>query len=63
MQTKFGFWMRPAWLTLGPVLFLGSCDPTIRATVEQGIIDTSSGLLASTIRAFINVALEAAAGN
>ncbi len=52
-----------AWLTAGPLLFLDSCDPTLRTTVEDGIIDTSSALLGSTIRAFINVALEAATQN
>lgn len=53
-------WTRLAYLAFGGTLLLGDCDPTIQATVEQGIIDTTSALLGSTVRAFINVALEAA---
>lgn len=54
------FWRRVAFLTVGTTLFLGDCDPTLRATVEDGIIGTSSALIGSLVRAFINVALEAA---
>ncbi len=56
------FWKRALWrvgLPLsGSALFLDSCDPTIRATVENGIINTSSSLFAAFFQAFFQVATE-----
>ncbi|MCG3125953.1 MAG: hypothetical protein CHACPFDD_00781 [Phycisphaerae bacterium] len=45
---------------LGSGFIFGSCDPTLRATTEQGIIDVSTGLIGAYLQAFIQVALEAA---
>ncbi len=52
---------RLAALLSGTTLFLEGCDPTLRATVEDGIINTSSAFVGSFLRAFIEAASEAAA--
>lgn len=38
-------------LLLGSPFLLGGCDPTIQATVENGIINVSTSLLSSTFQA------------
>jgi hypothetical protein len=35
------------------------CDPTVRATVEDGVIDVSQSFYGAFLRAFLNVAIEA----
>jgi hypothetical protein len=53
---------RNGWLVTagaGLLLFLAGCDPTLQATIENGIITTSQSLFASVLRALINVAQEA----
>lgn len=52
--------VRLALALLGSGLIFGSCDPTLRATAEDGIINVSSGLLGAYLQAFVQVALEAA---
>ncbi len=50
------------WLlaTLGGLLtFLSGCDPTIRATVENGVISLSQTLFGSFISALVQLAGEA----
>ncbi len=51
-----------AWLlaTIGGLLsFLCGCDPTIRATVENGVISLSQTLFGSFVSALIALAGEA----
>ncbi len=56
------FWRTMITLT-GSVMFLQGCDPTLRATVEDGLITTSTSLFGAFMRAFINVASESAVAN
>ena len=44
---------------LGASFFLGGCDPTLRATTEQGIINLSTTALSSVFAALIELATEA----
>lgn len=44
----------------GSPFILGDCDPTIQATVEDGIIDLSTTLLQQGVQALILAATEAA---
>lgn len=55
-------WWRLATLAAGSVFFLGGCDPTLRSTVEDGIITLSSSFVGALIRAAINVAAEGPEG-
>lgn len=56
-RTKCNVWLVAA--VGGLLLFLTGCDPTLQATIENGIITTSQSLFASVLRALINVAQEA----
>lgn len=51
--------VRLALLGSGTALFLQGCDPTLRATTENGLITLSTSFLASFLRAAIEVAQEA----
>lgn len=55
---KHSLW-RIALAASGTVLFLNGCDAQTRATVESGIITSSSSLLAAILRAVIELAGEA----
>ncbi len=55
---KQGAW-RLAAVASGTVVFMSGCDPQLRASVENGIITSSSSLLAAFLRAFIEVNQEA----
>ena len=55
-----GFWRRMALLAAGGSAFiLGSCDPTLRATTENGIISVSTAALASFMTAVVELWQEA----
>lgn len=41
----------------GLLLFLGGCDPTIRATVENGVITLSQSAFTAFLRALSQIAL------
>jgi hypothetical protein len=56
-----GIWRAWAAMALGGAFILGDCDPTIQATVENGIINTSTAALSSFYRALINLFGEAVA--
>ena len=43
----------------GSVLFLSGCDPTLKGTVEDGIITTSQSVFAAFLRALIELGDEA----
>jgi hypothetical protein len=43
----------------GTTFILSGCDPTVRSTVEDGIITLSTSLLASVFRALTELASEA----
>lgn len=45
--------------TLGTTLLLGDCDPTIRATVESGIINSTTSFLTAFYQALLQVFQEA----
>lgn len=51
-------WWQLVFLVSGSGLFLSGCDPTLRTTVEDGIINTSASLLGTLIRAAIELAAE-----
>lgn len=42
----------------GSLLFLESCDPTLRATTEDGIINVSTSLFGAFLRAIIELGQE-----
>lgn len=44
---------------LGTTLQLGGCDPTIRATVESGIINATTSFLTTFYQALFQVLIEA----
>ena len=58
------FWKHAAWrlvvVTSGTVFFMQGCDAQTRATVEDGIITSSSSLLGAVMQAFIAVTQQAA---
>jgi hypothetical protein len=47
-----------AALLVGSSALLTGCDPTLRATVEQGIITSSTSLLTSFYQALLQVIIE-----
>lgn len=51
-------WVRAIVALSGGAFILGGCDPTIQATVENGIITTTNSLLASLLQAVLQVATE-----
>jgi hypothetical protein len=53
-------WIRAILVLGGGAFILGGCDPTIQATVENGIITTTNSLLASLLQAALQVATEPA---
>lgn len=55
-------WWRWAVAATGVTFFLGGCDPTLRATVETGIINVSTSLFGSILRALIELGQEAQSG-
>lgn len=57
------WWNGTRWWRLGALLgggtyFLESCDPTLRATVEDGLISVSTSLFGSFLRAAIELGQE-----
>lgn len=52
-------WIRLAVLTGGLLPLLGDCDPQIQQTVEDGVINVSTGVLGAFFQAIINLATEA----
>ncbi len=53
------WWWRLAMLAAGSAFFLGGCDPTLRATVENGIISSSTAFLGSLLQAILQLVQEA----
>ena len=53
------YWWKISALAAGMTFFLGGCDPQLRATIEDGIITTSTSLFASVMQALIQLAAEA----
>ena len=47
-----------AAIAAGATFQLGGCDPTIRTTVEDGIITASNSLLAAFLRAIVELGAE-----
>jgi hypothetical protein len=45
-------------MLLGGSLAFGGCDPTIQATLEDGVINVSTSFLAAVLQAVANVAAE-----
>ena len=54
-------WWRLAAAATGTRFFLQGCDPTIRGTVEDGIINLSSTFVGLLLRALIELGSEASA--
>ncbi len=65
MQIRRSNWWRRALLVaaLGTTLQLGDCDPTIRATVESGIINSTTSFLTAFYQALLQVFSEARRAN
>jgi hypothetical protein len=57
-QTRVRDWWLAAAIG-GLMLCLAGCDPTLQATIENGIISLSTSLLGSFFRALIDLANEA----
>jgi hypothetical protein len=55
-RTVSGWWVAAA---SGLLLFLCGCDPTIRATTENGIISLSQSFLGAFLQALIQLGAEA----
>jgi hypothetical protein len=56
------FWKLRAWrlgVLAAGLTMLAGCDPTVRATLEDGAVNLSSGLFGSFLRAAFNLAIEA----
>jgi hypothetical protein len=57
-------WTRAlAVAALGTTVLLGDCDPTIRATVESGIINSTTSFLTAFYQALLQVFQEAREAN
>jgi len=54
---------RWAVITLGGAFLLGDCDPTVQATVENGIINSSTAALGSVFQALLNLFEESVAAD
>jgi hypothetical protein len=57
--TNRATWTRLLLLAGGSLFFLNGCDPTLRATVEDGIINSSASLVGALVRALIELGSEA----
>ncbi|MEW6198362.1 MAG: hypothetical protein AB1601_06830 [Planctomycetota bacterium] len=55
-------WWRWVVAAGGVTLFLGGCDPTLRTTVENGIINVSTSVFGAILRALIELGQEAQSG-
>ncbi len=53
------WWWRLSFLAAGSTLILGGCDPTLRATVENGIISSSTAFLGALLQAIMQLVQEA----
>ena len=53
------YWRLMALTAAGTTFILSGCDPTVRSTVESGIITLSTSLLASVFRALTELWSEA----
>ena len=53
-------WLRLATLGMGTTLFLNGCDPSIKATIEDGIITLANSFLTALLQAFVQLGAEAA---
>ena len=53
-------WLRLATLVTGTTFFLNGCDPSIKATVEDGIITLANSFLTALLQAFVQLGAEAA---
>lgn len=49
------FFHRFALVTLGTTMILSGCDPTLRGTTENGLINLSTSFLTSFLQAIIQV--------
>ena len=54
-----GHLIRLTAMLSGGLFFLNGCDPTLRATVENGIVTTSNSFIASLLQAVLQVGAEA----
>lgn len=52
-------WLRWAIALSGTCILLNGCDPSIQMTVEDGIINLSTGLLSSFFAALLQLFTEA----
>lgn len=53
---RFRWRQRFMWLALSGTLLLTGCDDTLRTTVENGIITSSTSFLSSLFQALLQVA-------
>lgn len=52
-------WRWPTAVLAGAVLFLSGCDPTVRATVENGVIAGANSLLTAVLQALVQLGQQA----
>lgn len=57
---KFRLLTRMGLVTLAGTAILGGCDPTLRGTTENGLINLSTSFFASFLQAVIQVFQETA---
>lgn len=62
MRTRLNLWLfrRVLPLAFGSAFFLNGCDAQTKATIEDGIISSSSSLLGAFLQAAIALATEQA---
>ncbi len=55
-----GWWIKLAMLTTGTTRFLDGCDPSVKATIENGVITTTNSFITALFQALIQLGTEAA---
>ena len=48
-------WLRLATLAMGTTFFLNGCDPSIKATIEDGIITLANSFLTALLQALVEL--------
>jgi hypothetical protein len=52
-------WLRLATLATGTAFFLEGCDPSVKTTIENGIINVANSLLTAFLQALVQLGAEA----
>jgi hypothetical protein len=57
-RAKVG-WLRLATLGTGTALFLNGCDPSVKETIEDGVITLANSFLTALLQAIVQLGAEA----